>query len=367
MKAGGHPLRVGSMLLVLAAVLAGTGGPARAQTSPRQANISMQADVQYGTASGVRLLMDVYTPPGEGPFPALITIHGGGFVTGDKHLQRGVSTQFATDGYVAFAIDYRLAPQYPYPASVEDAKTAVEFVRSHADEFNIDPNRIGLMGSSAGGAIAASVGAQSQPPYTSGARVAAVVSWSGPMDLNRVLAERPDNPAVLRGVPGYVGISNGDATSPADQEKLRSASPINQVKKGIPPMFVANAEGEFVPIDQAMSFADKLEQLGVKVQTLWVPGRAHALHYTRQAIRPSMDFLETYLRNYKGDGPAKPTHSPSPTSTAAPATTPPQTIDTSPASNSSWMLPVLIGVGAVLILGLLGAAYAAGRRRRPYG
>jgi acetyl esterase len=343
--------------LVVAAASLLVASPAGAQSN---GGLGFQADVPYGTASGQTLLLDVYQPPGEGPFPGLITVHGGGFVKGDKSLQRGVSRFFAASGYVVFAINYRLAPRFPYPAAVDDAATSVAFVREHAAQYHVDPNRIGIMGSSAGGTIAASVGARSTPPYTTGSDVSAVATWSGALDFNLVLQERIHNQDVLEGVPSYAGMPSASPTSAALAATLARISPINQVKKGSPPFFVANSKVELIPIDQAQDMVAKLQSLKIPVSTLY-PAEGHALRYTAQAEEPTVSFLDRYVRDYKGGAGATPT----PTHTATPAPTLPPVVEpVQPASRSSSpLLPIVIAIGVTVVVGLVAGSFMAGRRR----
>src|SRR5712692_7225669 len=120
------------MASVLAALVAGAS-PARAT------GVTVTKDVQYGDAGGQQLLMDVYQPDGPGPFPAVILIHGGVFTHGDKSSLAPEGQWLASNGYAAFSIDYRLAPQFKYPDAVNDCQTAVRYLRSHAAQYHLNP------------------------------------------------------------------------------------------------------------------------------------------------------------------------------------------------------------------------------------
>ncbi|GAB3550416.1 alpha/beta hydrolase [Arthrobacter tumbae] len=99
-----------------------------------------------------------YTPPGEGPFPAIYWIHGGGMISGSLPADQPYCTALAeATGCVVIAVDYRLAPEYPHPVPVEDSYAGLEWAVAHAAELRIDPRRLAVGGSSAGGGIAASV------------------------------------------------------------------------------------------------------------------------------------------------------------------------------------------------------------------
>src|SRR5438552_16555630 len=109
--------------------------------------------IVYGEAGGEKLTMDYYPPAGLGPHPIAIIIHGGGFVRGtSKNNSEAYCADFlAPAGYAVFSINYRLAPKFPYPAMVEDVERAVRYIRHNAKRWKADPNRIALVGGSAGG------------------------------------------------------------------------------------------------------------------------------------------------------------------------------------------------------------------------
>lgn len=114
--------------------------------------VIFEKDVIYGHSSGVDLKMDLAKPAkSSGPVPALLGIHGGAWSSGDKSLYEPFIRQFAANGYVAAAVEYHFAPTHQWPAQIEDAKCAVRYLRAHAKELNIDPNKIGVIGDSAGG------------------------------------------------------------------------------------------------------------------------------------------------------------------------------------------------------------------------
>ncbi|HLK34230.1 MAG TPA: alpha/beta hydrolase, partial [Terriglobales bacterium] len=133
-------------------------------------------NVVYGHVGGVDLTLDANIPDGAGPFPAAVLVHGGGWVAGDK--QQYITYIFqplSAAGFAWFSINYRLAPQYHFPAPAEDVEQAIRFVKAHAADYRIDPRRMALIGESAGGHLVSYVGARNQP----GSQLAAVVSLYG--------------------------------------------------------------------------------------------------------------------------------------------------------------------------------------------
>ena len=287
-------MRVARSILAAAACVALVAPPASAQGGPR-----VELDVPYASPGGQQLSLDVYSPAGDGPHPAVLLFHPGGFVGGDKSKMEEVGRALAAGGYVAFSADYRLAPEFPFPAAVDDARQAVRFVRDNAARFDVDPVRVGAMGASAGGTIAASIGLFPESgALGTGERVATVVSWSGALDLVRVYPASRGSRAALekyvgvRGPNGRPGSATGDL-----QHLLAEASPITYVDASDPATLVANAPREFIPLDQAEATVERLIEAGVPAE-LMMPERGHALNYTAEALPVTLTFLDRYLRGF---------------------------------------------------------------------
>src|SRR5579872_3712803 len=116
------------------------------------AHARMLKDVVYGHAGGMDLTLDASIPEGIGPFPAAVLVHGGGWVAGDKQQYITYIFQPLSDaGFAWFSINYRLAPQYKFPADADDVEAAIRFVKANAAKYKSDPQRISLIGESAGG------------------------------------------------------------------------------------------------------------------------------------------------------------------------------------------------------------------------
>ncbi|HET7535264.1 MAG TPA: alpha/beta hydrolase, partial [Candidatus Didemnitutus sp.] len=150
-------LRLSLRLVLLLAF--GVLGPA--------AEAGLHPDIEYGRADGVSLKLDVSVPEGEGPFPVAILVHGGGWSSGDKAGSdkpgngADITPWFApltTAKFTWFSINYRTAPEHRWPACFEDVQTAIRWVKAHAKEFKGDPNRIAILGHSAGGHLACLAG-----------------------------------------------------------------------------------------------------------------------------------------------------------------------------------------------------------------
>ena len=125
----------------------------------RECLVETRKGMQYGIHDGTILLGDLYLPEGRQSNPAIVAVHGGGFQLGSRDIYQYMGPYLASRGYAVFSIDYRLIRdgKNRYPAAVHDTRAAVQWVRSHAVELNIDPARIALMGDSAGGCLSALV------------------------------------------------------------------------------------------------------------------------------------------------------------------------------------------------------------------
>src|SRR5205823_15008683 len=124
-----------------------------AGASPAQAGpgVRIETGIVFATHDCVSLKLDAYLPTSSGPHPGVILIHGGGWYTGLRGWDQELGVALAGAGFAGFGVHYRLAPELLYPAQVEDVQAAVRWVRAHASEFDVDPERVGALGESAGG------------------------------------------------------------------------------------------------------------------------------------------------------------------------------------------------------------------------
>ena len=127
-----------------------------AQTPPVVPDdVKFEAGIEYANPDDQHLMLNIARPKtGDGPFPAIVCIHGGGFRAGKREGYDGLIIRLAQKGYVAMTVSYRLAPKYQFPAAVHDTKAAVRWARANAAKYQIDPARIGTTGGSAGGHLA---------------------------------------------------------------------------------------------------------------------------------------------------------------------------------------------------------------------
>ena len=264
----------------------------------------IQRNITY-CENTVPLEMDVYFPTaGSGPSPVLIYIHGGAWMIGDKAVgfQLEEIPTIAAAGYFIASIDYRLAPDYPFPAMIEDAKCAVRFLRAHAQELNINPDKIGVLGVSAGGHIASLLGlADEIAGWETGqyleqsSRVQAVVDLWGPSDFtDPTFAEKLQK----RGYQLFPNVS-------PDQNMLASASPITYVSADDPPFLIVHGDQDaVVPPSQSQALYDSLIAVGVPAFLQMVTNAGHNLVSAGGPISPTrkqvteiyIQFLDYFLK-----------------------------------------------------------------------
>lgn len=268
------------------------------------ASVALRENVEYGRVRNERLRLDVYMPTDSSePRPGLILIHGGAWVGGSKSDYRCYGVTFAEMGYVVASIDYRLAPQWHYPAQVEDAKCAVRWMRANAEELGVDPERIAVMGGSAGGHLAMMVGYSSNVPELEGngghegvsSSVSAVIQLYGPVDftLPTVLND-PTSMELLR--------TFLEATYQANPELYQASSPIHYLDADDPPTLMLHGTiDSVVRIDQADTLAARMDELNQTYFYDRLPGWPHAMDITRdvnyRVVRLTGMFLEHVWSN----------------------------------------------------------------------
>jgi acetyl esterase len=263
--------RIPMLTLAFGLALAPLSGAA----AQERGEITVEPNIEYATRAGEPLLLDAYLPASGNARPAVIWIHGGKWAGGDKADPSEVemSTTIASHGFAVFSVNYSLAWKgaVGYPAAVEDLQRAVEWIRGHAADFGIDPDRIAAAGNSAGGHLAALLATLGEGSLADASRISAALSLSGPMDLEALLSY--DNENVRGAVENFLGCSDGC------EDVAREASPITHVDPSDAPVFLANSDQEAIPLDQATSMADALGGSGVPVELIEVPGTQHGWGY----------------------------------------------------------------------------------------
>jgi acetyl esterase len=230
----------------------------------------LHSDVEYSRPGGMSLRLDASIPDGKGPFPAAILVHGGGWVRGDRKIDVAPLFKPLSDAGIAwFSISYRLAVDpLQFGVAVNDVEAAVRFVKENAGEYRIDPDRIALIGESAGGQLAGMAALNNAP----GTSVKAVVALYAPTDLVSLVKSSDLIPSSIRdslqGTP-FEGLLLA---------RLAQLSPIGKVRPGMPPFLMIHGTADvLVPFEQSRAMCSKMESVGANCELFPVPGVGHGL------------------------------------------------------------------------------------------
>ena len=237
-------------------------------------------NVTYCTQDGVKPGMDIYYPNVAGPWPAVVYIHGGGWMEGDK---ADVVTKPGDFGYLMASINYRMYPAARFPAMIEDVKCAIRFLRAHARQYNLNPERIGLFGISAGGHLAALAGLADESAgwdvgqyLDQSSRVQAVLSVCGPADLTKLFPE-------------WVEEVKGNVFGAG---QLANSSPVNHARAGAPPFLIIHGDAdEVVPVEQSYLLRDALNAVQAPVEFLIVHNATHGMTPLAGPLDPPLEVV----------------------------------------------------------------------------
>lgn len=266
---------------------------------------SVRRDLTYCTSEdGTKLKMDLYLPQTpDGASPVVVYVHGGGWMSGSKNdeIAHTFFGELTHRGYLVASLNYRLAPKYKFPAQIEDVKCAIRHLRANAAEHNLDPDRIGAMGGSAGGhlvsllgATEASVGWDNGMYAEQSSRIQAVIDMYGPMDIAALFEN--SSQSIIEQVFG--ASSNTDPL-------LESYSPLAYITPDDPPFMILQGDLDgVVPAEQSILLRDHLEASGVPVEYVLVKNAGHGLRPKGGEMQPSIeqvvqivaDFFDQSLR-----------------------------------------------------------------------
>ncbi len=246
-------------------------------------------DIEYAHVDGISLQMDASIPLAPKKVPAVIIVHGGGWVTGDKTFNVEPLFQPLSDaGFAWFSISYRLASDVTqFGLAITDVQEAIRFIKSHADKYNIDPERIALVGESAGGQLA------SMATLRGGAAtsVKAVVALYSPSDLVSLVKTSNYIPSQIRnsvrGTPWEGLILAG----------LAQLSPIDNVRRDMPPfLFIHGTADSLVPFQQSRDMCDRMKKAGASCEIYPVEGGGHGIRWWESTPRLASGYKQKMIQ-----------------------------------------------------------------------
>lgn len=265
-----------------------------------------QLDVPYKTLANKTLAMDIYLPKTDinadtvKGHPLAIWVHGGGWKRGDKAdfptRNPNVAKALLEEGYALASINYRLSSEAQYPAPLEDSKDAVQFLLDNAKSYGIDPDRMVIMGRSAGGHLATLTATQltASKQTTSQPMPKAVISFFGLYDLLALEEQKPSRTSASRKAPESLLLGNVPSAVP---ELAKMASPVTFVTPNTPPtLLMHGVMDKQAPVKQSLDFAVALEKNNVPHKTIIEDKARHSdpIFDSKAYVEQVMDFLKVH-------------------------------------------------------------------------
>lgn len=272
------------------------GQPAAVTVPP---NVIVDWGLEYAAPGGEALKLDLFRPrEASGPLPAVVMIHGGAFVRGDRQATHWLGVALAQEGYAAAAVQYRLAPKHPFPACVRDVKAAVRWLRANRDRYRIAADRIGAIGSSAGGHLALFLALTPGVRFfeTEGGNfeqpsdVTCAVSYFGPTDFTRIQGKSKSEEALIPFLGGPIE---------THRRRYIESSPLFWATPAAAPiLLIQGTRDDRVPYEQAIWLAARLHEVGSEPELLLLEGAGHGFtgEDDRRARSATLAFLARHLR-----------------------------------------------------------------------
>ena len=252
-------------------------------TAAVAADYKRTEDVVYGRKFGTALTLDVFEPPNKNG-AAILFMVSGGFSSSHEAINAGVYKPFLSRGYTVFAVVHGSQPRFIIPEIMEDVHRATRFVRYNAKQWNIDPNKFGVTGASAGGHLSLILGTQGGPGNPDA---------KNPVDressaVQAVACFYPPTDFANWGSPGDDGVGFGTTikfkpafgprsdTAEGRQALSKEISPIHFVRSNMPPILITHGDADkLVPIYQAQIFEKRVKEAGSKIELIVKPGQDH--------------------------------------------------------------------------------------------
>ncbi len=266
-------------------------------------------DVVYGEAGGQKLLLDIYGADPAAKRPAILWVHGGSWSAGSKSDLGFAAQALSRQGYVCFSVDYRLLRdgKNRFPAQLDDVQRAVRWVRAHAARYGVDGARIGALGASAGGHLAALLGTTETRDNSDAAlaayssRVECVVDLYGPTDFTPALETANQEKMATDGSPGAQVVREFLGELPAAADNYRAASPITHIDKKTAPFLIFHGgKDALVPLDQSQRLDKALRAAGIESKLVVFPAAGHGYRepdLLRQTFVLAQQFFNRHLKS----------------------------------------------------------------------
>ena len=241
--------------------------------------------------------MVVYSPDKPGKYPAILDIHGGGWQKRQVESDKPMMERLAARGFVTALVSYRLSGEAKYPAALDDSKAAVRWMRANAKKFKIDPERIGVMGGSAGGHLSGLLAMTSglkefegKGPYQKeSSSVKACIVMASTMDLAAAYGEKTST--------NVVAFLSG--TGKEVPEVYKQASPITHVRKGVPPTIFIEGEKDTLKIGRA-EMQEKFRALGIETEVYTLKHAPHPYWMSEPWVSETVEIADKFFKKHLG-------------------------------------------------------------------
>jgi alpha-N-arabinofuranosidase len=262
------------------------------------AGVIANPGIVYQRYGAREMHLDLFQPKGAGPFPAVILVHGGAWITGNHAMENPFAMELARRGFVAATIEYRLSNEAKYPAAIHDLKASIRWLRANASRFNIDPNRIAAVGASAGGHLVALLGATNGMPNFEGegdnravsSAVQSVIDIDGTVTFIDPGNIEKEIKGPLDTNTRFIGASFKDRP-----EVWREASPITQVNPRSAPVLFINSSS-YRPFQQREEMRDKLKALGIVSDMVVIPETPHPFWLFHPWFDSTVKYVDEFLK-----------------------------------------------------------------------
>jgi acetyl esterase/lipase len=249
------------------------------------------------TYNGLDIELVVYVPEQAAVFPAILDIHGGGWSARQVKADKPMMERLATNGFVTALVAYRLSGDAKYPAALNDCKSAVRYLRANAAKFKLDPDRIGVMGGSAGGHLSGLLAMTDGKPEFEGdgphkefsSRVKACVVMAGTQDFATAYKDHTSDGAVA-----FFGSKCSD--NPA---LYQQASPITHVRAGVPPVIFIEGEKDTLKVGRA-EMQDKLRALGIETAVHTLKDAPHPFWMSQPWLDQTVEISAAFFKKHLG-------------------------------------------------------------------
>jgi acetyl esterase/lipase len=250
---------------------------------------------RYGTRE---MHLDLFQPKGKGPFPAVIVVHGGAWITGNHAMENPFAMELARRGYVAATVEYRLSNEAKYPAPIHDLKASVRWLRANAARYRIDPNRIAAVGASAGGHLVALLGATNGMTNFEGengnTRVSSTVESVVDIDGTATFID-PGNIEKEKKGPFDTNTRLIGGTFEEKAQVWKDASPIMHVNKRSSPVLFINSSS-YRPFQQREEMSAKLRALGIISEIVVIPDTPHPFWLFHPWFDLTIKYVDEFLK-----------------------------------------------------------------------